>query len=322
MLADGEFHSGETIARALGVSRGTVSNAVRALTASGMDVYRVKARGYRLAEAVSLLDAAAITRHAGPAANRFHVEVLDVVDSTNTLLLRRAAAGARDGEVIAAEWQQAGRGRMDREWHAAIGGALTFSVLWRFSQGAAALAGLSLAVGVALSRAVANLGASDVQLKWPNDLLWRERKLGGVLIEMHGDALGPSAVVIGIGVNVRLPPNVRERIDQPAADLQTACGSTIDRNKAIGSILAELASVLDTFSAHGFAPLRDEWVRKHAFEGKHVEVKLPAGRCDGGIVRGLAEDGALLLETKGTMRRLHSAEITVRRVDARSGSEG
>src|SRR5690349_8979828 len=182
MLADGEFHSGETLARALGVSRGTVSNAVRALSASGMDVYRVKARGYRLAEAVSLLDAAAITRHAGPASNRFHVEVLDVVDSTNTLLLRRAAGGARAGSVIAAEWQPAGRGRMDREWHAAIGGALTFSVLWRFSQGAAALAGLSLAVGVALSRAVANLGASDVQLKWPNDLLWRERKLGGVLI--------------------------------------------------------------------------------------------------------------------------------------------
>src|SRR3954464_7201504 len=184
MLADGEFHSGEALARALGVSRGTVNNAVRALTEAGMDVYRVKARGYRLAQPLSLLDAEAIKRYSGRAGARFHVEVLDVADSTNTLLLERAAGGARDGSVLVAEWQQAGRGRMHRMWHAAVGGALTFSVLWRFNQGAAALAGLSLAVGLALIRATAKLGASGVQLKWPNDLLWHERKLGGVLIEV------------------------------------------------------------------------------------------------------------------------------------------
>jgi BirA family biotin operon repressor/biotin-[acetyl-CoA-carboxylase] ligase len=241
--------------------------------------------------------------------------VLDVVDSTNSLLLERAAEGAPDGSVLVAEWQRAGRGRMHRAWHAATGGALTFSVLWRFSQGAAALAGLSLAVAVALTRAIAKLGATGVQLKWPNDLLWHERKLGGVLIEMHGDALGPSAVVIGIGVNVRLSEAVRERIDQPATDLESACDSLIDRNIAMGSILAELGSVLDTFTAAGFAPLREEWVRNHAFEGKCVQVTLPGGRRDKGIVRGVAEDGALLLETPGAIRRLHSAEISVRKVE-------
>jgi BirA family transcriptional regulator, biotin operon repressor / biotin---[acetyl-CoA-carboxylase] ligase len=318
LLADGEFHSGAGLARALGVSRSTVWNAVHALSAAGLDVYRVKSRGYRLAQPLSLLDTSAIVRHAGTAASRFAIDLIDTAGSTNTLLLQRAAAGTPTGSVVMAEWQRSGRGRMQREWHAAIGGAITFSVLWRFTHGAAALAGLSLAVGVALTRAIARLGASDVQLKWPNDVLWRERKLGGVLIEMQGDALGPSAAVIGIGMNVRLSDSVRERIGQPATDLEAACGCVIDRSAAVGFILAELASVLDTFSTGGFAPLREEWLRSHAFDGKRVVVKLPNGRNDEGIIRGVDENGALLFDDGTGSRRLHSAEISVRRAQSHS----
>jgi BirA family biotin operon repressor/biotin-[acetyl-CoA-carboxylase] ligase len=316
MLADGEFHSGEVIARALGVSRGTVSNAVRALAAAGLDIYSVKARGYRLSRPLLLLDADAILQHAARAAPRFSVEVIEIADSTNTLLLERAAARARDGTVLIAEWQRRGRGRMDRAWHAALGSAITFSLLWRFSTGASALAGLSLAVGVALTRALSKLGVPGVQLKWPNDVLWRDRKLAGVLIEMQGDALGPSTVVIGIGVNVRLSDALRDRIDQPVADLETACGEVVDRNVAVGFILAELAAVLDTFSSAGFAPFRDEWVAKHAFEGKHVNVTVPGGRDHAGVVRGVDDDGALLLETGGATRRFHSAELSVRKASS------
>ena len=312
ILADGEFHSGAGVARALGVSRSTVWNAVRALNAAGLDVYRVKARGYRLARPVSLLDAGDIVRRADRAGTRFVVDVIDVAGSTNTLLLQRAAAGAPGGTVVVAEWQQQGRGRMQREWHAAIGGAITFSVLWRFSQGAAALAGLSLAVGVALARAMSKLGAAGVQLKWPNDVLWRERKLGGVLIEMQGDALGPSAVVIGIGINVRLSDTIRERIGRPASDLETACGRAIDRSAAVGLILAELASVLDAFSAGGFAPLREEWMRNHVYDGRRVLITLPDGRSREGVIRGVDDDGALLFDDGSGTRRLHSAEVSVR----------
>jgi BirA family transcriptional regulator, biotin operon repressor / biotin---[acetyl-CoA-carboxylase] ligase len=314
LLADGEFHSGAGLARALGISRSTVWNAVRALSAAGLDVYRVKSRGYRLAQPVSLLETSAIVHCAGAAASRFTIDVIDIASSTNMLLLQRAAAGAPTGSVLAAEWQQAGRGRMQREWHAAIGGAITFSVLWRFTHGAAALAGLSLAVGVALTRAIARLGVPGVQLKWPNDVLWGERKVGGVLIEMQGDALGPSAVVIGIGVNVRLSDVVRERIGQPATDLETACGRAIDRSAAVGFILAELASVLDTFSTGGFAPLREEWLRRHAFDGRRVVINLPNGRSDEGIIRGVDENGAIIFDDGTQSRRLHSAEISVRRV--------
>ena len=312
LIADGDFHSGAALARSLGVTRGTIWNAVHALDAAGVEIFRVRGRGYRLAQRVSLLDAAAISRHAEDAGSRFTVDVLDIADSTNSVLMQRAAAGAASAAVVVAECQSSGRGRMGRAWHADIGGALTFSVLWRFAQGASALAGLSLAAGVALVRALAKIGAADVQLKWPNDVLWRTRKLAGMLIEMQGDALGPSAVVIGIGLNVRLSEATVKRIDQPAADLETAIGRPVARSAALGAILAELATVLDGFARDGFAPIREEWQKHHAHQGRRVVVKLPGGRTDEGIARGVGEDGALLFETGNAVRRLHSGEVSLR----------
>lgn len=312
LLADGDFHSGATLARKLDVSRGTVWNAVRALDGLGLEVYRVRGRGYRLAESLSLLDAAAIATYAGEASSRLAIELVDVADSTNSMLMARAAAGAASGTVLAAEWQESGRGRRGRAWHAGLGGGITFSLLWRFTQGPSALAGLSLAAGLALARATAALGAGDVELKWPNDVLWRGGKLAGLLIEMHGDALGPSAVVIGIGINVRLSDAVRGRIDQPAQDLEAACGGAIDRNAVLGRVLAELTSMLDAFSREGFAPLRAEWERHHAHQDKPVTVTLPDGRRHDGVARGVGDDGALLFETGSAVRRLHSAELSLR----------
>jgi BirA family biotin operon repressor/biotin-[acetyl-CoA-carboxylase] ligase len=311
-LADGEFHSGETIARELGVSRGSVWQAVRELAAADLDIYKVRGRGYRLREALSLLDANAIRRHLGPHAARFALEVVDSTGSTNTAALQRALAGAPDGTVIAAEWQSAGRGRQGRAWHAGLGGALTFSLVRRFSQGAGFLSGLSLAVGVAIARACERLGVADAMLKWPNDVLWHGRKLAGILIEMQGDALGPSLAVIGVGVNVRLAPAVRARIDQAAADLESACGARLDRSQALALLLVELAGVLDLFSRDGFAALRDEWQRRHAYRDRQVTLTLPDARCERGIARGVAEDGALLLETGRGVRRCHSGEVSLR----------
>jgi len=156
VLADGEFHSGEALARSLDVSRASVWNAVRDLEAMQLEVYKVHGRGYRLPQPVSLLDRAEIERHLGAHAARFTLDILGSADSTNTLLLGRATAGAPAGTVLAAEWQASGRGRLGRAWHAGVGGGLTFSLLWRFAQGAGALSGLSLAVGVALARAPAS----------------------------------------------------------------------------------------------------------------------------------------------------------------------
>jgi BirA family biotin operon repressor/biotin-[acetyl-CoA-carboxylase] ligase len=312
LLADGDFHSGAALARTLQVSRGTVWNAVRVLEAADLAVYKVRGRGYKLAEPVSLLDARSAARFAGADAGRLSIELVDVVGSTNSELMKRSASDAAAGSVLAAEWQHSGRGRMGRSWQAGVGRALAFSLRWRYPQGAGALAGLSLAVGIAVIRAMRELGAAEAQLKWPNDVLWRGSKLAGILVELHGDALGPSTVVIGIGANVRLSPAMRARIDQPAADLESACERTLDRSEVLGAMLRHLVQVLDAFGESGFAPLREEWERHHAHQGLEVVVTLPGGQTDHGVAQGIADDGALLFRSGRATRRLHSAEISVR----------
>ena len=313
-LADGEFHSGEALARSLDVSRASVWNAIRDLEAMRLEVYKVHGRGYRLQQAVSLLDPAVVEQHLGADAGRFVLDIRDTVDSTNTLLLERAAAGAPGGTVLAAEWQTGGRGRLGRAWHAGVGEALTFSLLWRTARSAGALSGLTLAVGVALARALESAGAGGVVLKWPNDVLWRIGKIAGVLTELQGDALGPTAVVIGVGINVRLSEATRARIGQVAADLDTACGAAPDRNRLLAGVLIELDRVLEAFGRAGFASLRDEWQRRHAQQGRRVTLTLPDGTRRSGRARGVAEDGALLLETRLGTQRFHSGEVTLRPV--------
>ena len=310
-LADGEFRSGAALAQAVGVSRASVWNAVQEIEASGLEVYRIRGRGYRLAQPISMLDAARLSACLGEAAP-FHAEILDEVDSTNTLLLRRAQGGASHASVIAAEWQRAGRGRLNRPWHAAVGGALTFSVLWRFSQGAATLSGLSLAAGLAVVRALEAYGVAGTGLKWPNDVLWRGRKIAGILIEMQGEALGPSAVVIGVGLNVRLTPAINTRIDQAATDIETICGHAVDRNQLLALLLGEFNRVLLHFERAGFQPFREDWQRRHVHQDCPVRLTLPGGTSESGLARGVGEDGALLLETARGVRPFHSGDVSLR----------
>lgn len=311
-LADGEFHSGMALAQTLDVSRASVWNAVRELEASGLAVYKVHGRGYRLPAPLTLLDPLLVERGLGAAASRFALEVVEVAPSTNALLLDRAAAGAASGSVIAAEWQSAGRGRRGRAWHTGIGGALAFSLLWRFALGAGALSGLSLVVGVALARGLNAIAGLRAGLKWPNDIVSEGKKLGGILIELSGDMLGPSTAVIGIGLNVRLSQRVRLAIDQPATDIESLIEERVDRNALLASLLLELDCALSSFAADGFAPFRSEWVKHHAYQGKTVTLLLPDGRSERGRVRGVAEDGALVLDTRGGLKRFRSGEVSLR----------
>jgi BirA family biotin operon repressor/biotin-[acetyl-CoA-carboxylase] ligase len=314
LLADGDFHSGETMARTLGVTRSAVWYGIREITGAGFQVEKVHGRGYRLERAVSLLDAEQIRRVPGVHAAGIALEICDSVDSTNTRLMLRAAQGAPSGMALAAEAQTAGRGRRGRVWQSGITSTLTFSLLWRFTQGARELAGLSLAVGVALARVLRTAGARDAQLKWPNDVVLPGGKLAGILIEMQGDVLGPSAAVIGIGINVRSDPRVFAAVDQAVADLETATGAVVDRNQLLASLLVELAAVLERFAAGGFAPLREEWQTLHAHQNQAVCLTLPDGREESGYVRGVAEDGVLLLETAAGVARHHSGEVSLRPV--------
>ena len=311
LLEDGEFHSGEALGRVLGITRGTISNALAEVDDLGLTVYKVHGRGYRLVTPVQWLARERVVGHLGKRASHFDIEILDQTGSTNTDMLDRAMRGARAGSVLAAESQTQGRGRRGRDWHSTPGGALTFSILWRFDQGAGFLSGLSLVVGIALVRVLRKHGAANVMLKWPNDLLWRHLKLAGILIELAGDVMGPTVAVIGIGINLRLPESVKARIDRPVVDL-AGIGVAEDRNMLFAEILGELDSMLSKFSAEGFASFREEWDRSHAYQDKMVRVRMPDKSEIEGRVQGVGYDGALLLHTRSGPRKFYGGELSLR----------
>jgi BirA family biotin operon repressor/biotin-[acetyl-CoA-carboxylase] ligase len=324
LLADGEFHSGEVLAQQLGVSRASVNNALHGVAQYGLKLYSVRGRGYCLADAPQWLDAARIRAQLGEHGGEFHIEVLDSALSSNTLLLQRAAQHAASGTVLALEWQSGGRGRLGRPWHSGLGNALTFSLLWRFDCGLAGLSGLSLAAGVALIRALQRVGVHGARLKWPNDVLGAhdlagvQGKLAGILIEAQGDMLGPSAVVIGVGLNRSLPQQVLQRIGQPGPDLAHLRTLLPERNHLLALLLRELAGVLREFAQHGFAALRAEWESYHLYQDEAVQLLMPDGKDVRGIVRGVTDEGALLLETRNRdsgqveKRIFHAGEISLR----------
>jgi BirA family biotin operon repressor/biotin-[acetyl-CoA-carboxylase] ligase len=312
-LADGKLHSGEALAAATGVTRARVSQILRASEAAGFALERVRGVGYRLIDPVRFLDRDAIVLSLG-AASRLKVEVADSIDSTSSELLRRAARQSVDRHVLAAEWQTAGRGRRGRSWTAVAGGSLTFSLGWRFEQGAGFLAGLSLAVGVALCRALDKAGFGDIQLKWPNDLVHRHCKIGGILIEISGDALGPALAIIGVGLNVRLPAASRRDIAQAVTDLAAIDKDlAMDRNLLLAVVLGELVKLLETYAHDGFAPFVAEWQRRHALQKKPVRVLLPDGSVAAGDVVGVDASGALVLDQRGRRVRFISGEVSLRR---------
>lgn len=312
LLANGEFHSGEAMAHKLGVSRASVWQALRGIEQGGIRLYKVRGRGYCLPEPVRWLDRKAILAALGRDAKEFSIEVLDQAESTSTALMERAAAGAPSGSIVVAELQTHGRGRRGRPWHTGLGGALTFSLLWRFEQGAGVLGGLSLAVGLAVLRALEEMEARGAQLKWPNDIVFQYHKLGGILIELQGDALGPSSAVIGVGLNTRLSDAVKSRIDQAVTDIHSISGAAPDRNLLLARVLIRLRAMLEEFQKHGFAPFKSEWVKHHAYHNKPVTISLPGGARRSGIVRGVANDGALLLETSEGRQHLNVGEISLR----------
>ncbi|HKW80715.1 MAG TPA: biotin--[acetyl-CoA-carboxylase] ligase [Casimicrobiaceae bacterium] len=313
-LADGQIHSGEALASAVGMSRARVSQLLKEADGAGLKLERIRGRGYRLHDPAPFLDRDLIAAALGTPARSLRIDLVDTVDSTNSELLRRAAREDVHRSLLIAEWQTAGRGRRGRAWTAVAGGSVTLSLGWRFEQGAGFLAGLSLAVGVALARALERIGIVGVELKWPNDLVHRYHKFGGILIELSGDALGPSLAVIGAGLNVRLPPAARRGIAQPVTDLATiARGPAIDRNRLVGELVGALIAMLEEYATEGFAPFIGEWQRRNAFRGKSARIVLPDGSVASGQVVGVDASGALVLDRGGRRLRFVSGELSLRR---------
>lgn len=320
LLSDGRFHSGEAIAQHFHVTRTTVWQAIQSAQQLGVAIFSVRGKGYQLPQPLVLLDSEAIRQAIGTERAWFHVQCHDVLASTNAYLMSYAhpnsPQAAPHATCVVAQLQTAGKGRRGRQWQSALGASLTFSLLWRFQCGAAALSGLSLAVGVAMIRALHSLGLPQAQLKWPNDVVVVQqnqvRKLAGILIELQGDMEGPSAAVIGIGINLHLPNALRNQIDQAVCDIQELQAEAIDPNRLLGELLKHASEVLALFEQQGFVALREEWLQYHAYHQQQVRLLLPDGREQIAMIQGVADDGILLVQTAQGEHRLAAGEISLR----------
>jgi BirA family biotin operon repressor/biotin-[acetyl-CoA-carboxylase] ligase len=318
-LADREFHSGEELAGSLGVSRSAVWKAVRALRSLGTPFEAVRNRGYRLTHAGAPLDPRAIRSGLAPAAREAvrRVDVLWSIDSTNSALLERPNPPRGVSEVLLAEYQSAGRGRRGRTWVAPPGGAICLSFSWTFREVPRDLAGLGLVIGVCARRALVALGARDLALKWPNDLLVNGRKLGGVLIELRAETQGPACVVVGIGMNVALGAATLKKIaatGAAATDLAAAGLGAVPRNAVIAAVLSSCIEGLHEFAREALKPFISDWGKADALHGKPVDVASPQGVVTG-LASGIDVHGALLLETPSGVLRFVSGDVSVRPVE-------
>jgi BirA family biotin operon repressor/biotin-[acetyl-CoA-carboxylase] ligase len=319
LLADGRFHSGARLAQDLDVSRTTVWKHVRELADWGLETHSVPRRGYRLTRELDLLDAAEVRAHlsSSTAAALRTLQVIDELTSTNAALLAVTDLPAGRFDLCVAEFQTAGRGRRGRTWIAPYASGICLSCSWLFRESPSQLSALSLAVGVAILRALRGVRVEGAALKWPNDVLYEGRKLGGILCELRAEAAGPAYVVIGIGLNVELPAAARTEIGGTglaAADLVEAGKHGLpSRSVLVAHIANALYTVMCEFERGGLPGLLSEWRGVDALHNQSVQV-IAANGSRTGIARGIDLDGALRVEFVAGVERIVSGEISLRPV--------
>ncbi len=314
-LSDGQDYHAEHLMQLVGLSARDLQVAVDALSDNGVYVIKT-AQGYRLACALDLIDQAVLKGLLMDAlgSRLARVNSAWVIDSTNTDLLTQGAPRAGSLRVSVAEFQTAGRGRRGRAWLQPLGSGVCLSVDWVFAGGARAVGALGLAAGVAVVRALQRFSVPHLALKWPNDVLKAGAKLGGILCELRVLPDGAAQVVVGVGLNVALPPVTRAAIVANGgllpADLLDAEGAP-SRTRLVAALVEELAAMLVAFEARGLEPFLLEWGQLDALRHQPVRVQGPAGAYDG-VAHGIAVDGGLQVESAGRMLSLQAGDVTVR----------
>lgn len=313
-LADGAFYSERELASRYGLNGKTIAQSMCRLDEFGVDVEHVGGRGYRLSRPIDLLESQSIRAEFKPdyARHIYELEVFPSVDSTNSHLLRRAAQGAPRGSFCLAEYQTAGKGRRGRRWVSPFGSNLYLSLLWRFDCYSAELSGLSLLVGLGIAGWVRSLGGNGVCLKWPNDVLFERRKLGGVLLEMSEEKTGGCYVVIGVGINVSMPLSEGRDIEQAWTDMASVLAEGLpSRNRLAAGLAESILEAVLSFELRGLAGLEQAWRDYDCLRGSHVTLHFPTMEKSGRVI-GVDSRGRLRLECDGVEEVYSSGEITLR----------
>jgi len=309
-LADGEFHSGSQLGAQLGVSRTAIWKALDRLDEFGLRYESHRGKGYRLCSPLDLLDLERV--HSLLSSNvrsRVLLESVLSCPSTNSSVHQLQRQMDKPYTALFAEQQTSGRGRRGKSWQSPFAENIYLSMAMDWAKGPAALQGLSIVVGVVLAELLAEEGVPDVGLKWPNDVWVGRQKIAGILIELEGEVTTSWRVTLGLGLNTHMSKEAGESIDQPWTALSEFV--SVRRSDLAAKLIERLCEALDHFSEHGFSLFRERYQEFDALHGEQVRLLGPEIE---GVVRGVDDVGALLLEVDGAIRPYHAGELSVRLV--------
>jgi len=316
-LSDGQIHSGESLGLSLGVSRAAVWKHIKLAQAMGVPLSASRGEGYRLESGFELLNVEAIKQACLPDIPDVFsaIDIFMTLDSTNNYVMRMFQQGATQALAVLSEKQTAGRGRRGRVWHSPFAGSIYLTVGWIFTEGIAAIEGLSLIVGLKVVEVLQRFGVSDLQLKWPNDVYWHQRKLAGILIDVQGDPAGVCQVAIGVGINVNLQSTQYSLIDQPWVDMATIIGSeqSLSRNRLTAELLNAMVPMLQTLPGKGFAAYQGDWQAYDLCDGHDIALQL-GNTLITGRACGVNTQGAYGVETTAGKQYVSGGEISLRLV--------
>lgn len=313
IISDGGVHSGQDLARQLNISRAAIWKSIKLLQSLGLQIQALQGKGYCLENKIELFSeetiAALLTTNAKSCCEE--IKVLFKTESTNSYLLRLLDKENIHGKVLFAEHQSAGRGRRGNQWVSPLASGIYLSVAWRFEVSPAALGLLSLFMGVATARTLEQAGVKDIGLKWPNDIVIENKKIGGILLDLRGEAGGPVHVIIGIGINYDLPKSTIDNIDQPSTDICKLTEKRVSRNEIAANLLSNIFEILYGLKSDMSAELVDEWRKYDRYSGQQAKLILPDSEIEG-VLKGVDAQGALLLDVNGELERYTSGEVSLR----------
>ncbi|SER60732.1 BirA family transcriptional regulator, biotin operon repressor / biotin-[acetyl-CoA-carboxylase] ligase [Nitrosomonas sp. Nm51] len=317
ILSDKKIHTFKSLSAELNCSSFTLFKYISDFSFHGILITQIKGVGICWRLPFIWIDEDSLNSYLNKFSYLFNLIKFDLLDSTNNYLIRNKTFYLKHIRipVVVAEWQTSGRGTKNRDWFSNLGGSLTFSFLWRFTRNSQNIHALSLVLGVSLVRVLRRLLLPNIFLKWPNDVLYNNKKLAGILIECSTSSHNSVAAVIGIGINFKLAPNLAKFMDYAVADLFGMAGHQIDRNRILALLLIELRNVLIVFEDHGFSFFRKEWMRYDAYHGQAVVLKFPDGSIAEGVVEGVQNDGSLVLRTVSGRKIFSMGEISIRAKD-------
>jgi len=309
----GNFLSGAELSARLKISRTAVWKHIKSLKEEGYRILASPRRGYLLLERPDLLTETEIRSGLETRIFGQKVVFLPLLDSTNEEAKRLAAAGAPEGTVVVSEQQEKGKGRIGRQWLSPPKVGLWFSLILRPAIMPVFAAQLTFVSAVAICQALKEATGLPLTLKWPNDLLWAGKKVGGILTELSAEIEKINYIIVGTGINVNqkeedLPPELKEM----AVSLQMAAGRPFHRAALLQVILAKYEEQYHTYLQDGFAPILQAWRELNSILGQEVVVKSPEGSF-AGRAEDVNADGCLLVrKASGELETVIVGDVSIR----------